>query len=54
MSNVQGKSPLVQGKEPYGDLDWLLVHVGFHPATRSIQSTPVDNARKARVRQYNK
>ena len=28
---------------------WLLV--GFHPAIRSVQSTPVDNTRK-RVRQY--
>ena len=28
---------------------WLLV--GFHPATRSVQSTPADNTRK-RVRQY--
>ena len=28
---------------------WLLV--GFHPATRSVQSTPADNTRK-RVWQY--
>ena len=31
---------------------WLLVAVvGFHPATRSVQSTPADNTRK-RVWQY--
>ena len=30
-------------------LIWLLV--GFHPATRSVQSTPADNTRK-RVWQY--
>ena len=49
MSPVQGESPLVQVKEPYGNLIWLLV--GFHPAPRSVQSTPVDNTRK-RVWQY--
>ena len=41
---VQGKSPPVQVKEPYGDLDMVLV--GFHPASRSVQSTPADNTRK--------
>ena len=44
MSPVQGESPLVQVKELYGNLKWLLV--GFHPATRSVQSTPADNTRK--------
>ena len=40
----------MQVKEPYGNFDiWLLV--GFHPATRSVQSTPADNTRK-RVWQY--
>ena len=50
MSPVQGKSPLLQVKEPYSNLDMILV--GFHPATQGVQSTPVDNIRKARVRQY--
>ena len=45
MSSVQGKSPPVQVKEPYGYLE------GFHPATRGVQSTPADNTRK-RVWQY--
>ena len=49
MSPVQGKSPPVQVKEPYGNLIWLLV--GFHPATRSVLSTPADSTRK-RVWQY--
>ena len=30
---------------------WLLLNVAFHPATRSVQSTPADNTRK-RVWQY--
>ena len=50
MSPVQGKSPLVQVEELYGNNEiWLLV--GFHPATWSVQSTPADNAREG-VRQY--
>ena len=49
MSSVQGESPLVQVKEPSVISIWLLV--GFHPATRSVQSTPADNTRK-RVWQY--
>ena len=36
-------------KNPTVILIWLLV--GFHPATRSVQSTPADNTRK-RVWQY--
>ena len=34
MSPVQGKSPPVQVKEPYGYLDMVT------PETRSVQSTP--------------
>ena len=49
MSPVQGKSPPVQVKEPYGNLD--MVNAGFYPANRSVQSTPADNTRK-RVWQY--
>ena len=49
MSPVQGKSPPVQVKEPYGNFD--LVTCRLHPATRSVQSTPADNTRK-RVWQY--
>ena len=49
MPLVQGKAPPVQVKEPFGNLDMVLV--GFHPATRSVQSTPADNTRK-RVWQY--
>ena len=41
---VQGKSPPVQVKEPYGNLDMVLE--GFHPATQSVQSTPADNTPK--------
>ena len=44
MSPVQGKSPPVQVKNPTVIKIWLLV--GFHPATRSVQSTPADNTRK--------
>ena len=53
MSPVQGESPLVQVKEPYGNFDMVTCShvVGFHPATRSVQSTPADNTRK-RVWQY--
>ena len=49
MSPVQGESPLVQVKDPTVISIWLLV--GFHPTTRSVQSTPADNTRK-RVWQY--
>ena len=41
---MPGKSPPVQVKEPYGNLDMVLV--GFHPATRNVQSTPADNTQK--------
>ena len=45
----------MQVKEPYGNFDMVVVViwslVGFHPATRSVQSTPADNTRK-RVWQY--
>ena len=44
MSHVQGKSPLVQVKKPTVIKIWLLI--GFHPATRIVQSTPADNARE--------
>ena len=40
----------VQTKEPYGNLDMVIL-IGVHPATRSVQSTPADNTRK-RVWQY--
>ena len=36
MSPMQGKSPPVQVKEPYGNLD-MFTDVGFHPATRSVK-----------------
>ena len=49
MSPVQGELPHMQIKEPYGNLDMLLV--GFHPATWTVQSTPANNTRK-RVWQY--
>ena len=49
MSSVQGESPLVQVKDPYGNSIWLLV--GCHPATRSVLSTLDDSTRK-RVWQY--
>ena len=45
MSPVQGKSPLVQVKEPYGNIK-LWLRVGLHPAARSVQCTPAVNARK--------
>ena len=41
--------PLCRLKNPTVISIWLLV--GFHPATRSVQSTPADNTRK-RVWQY--
>ena len=41
--------PLCRLKNPMVISIWLLV--GFHPATRSLQSTPADNTRK-RVWQY--
>ena len=37
MSPVQGESPPVQVKEPYGNLILGLL-VGFHPAIQSVQS----------------
>ena len=46
MSPLQGRSPLVQVKEPYGNLDRFKLLVGFHPATWSAQSTLADNTRK--------
>ena len=62
MSSVQGKSPPVQVKEPYSNLDMVTcrlmgrkatktnktkqTNVGFHSATQSVQSTPADNRRK--------
>ena len=52
MSPEQGESHPVQVKEPYGNLDMVIkIRVCFHPATRSVQSTPADNTRK-RVWQY--
>ena len=49
MSPVQGESPLVQVKEPYGNLDMVTCRLSSY--TRSVQSTPADNTRK-RVWQY--
>ena len=47
MSPLQGRSPLVQVKEPYGNLEiWFKLLVGFHPATWSAQSTLADNTLK--------
>ena len=46
MWSVQGKSPLVQVKEPYSDLDMVTILASFHPPTWSVQSTPADNARE--------
>ena len=43
------RHPLCRLKNPTVISIWLLV--GFHPATRSVQSTPADNTRK-RVWQY--
>ena len=48
MFPVQGKSPPVQVKEPYGSLDMVYC---IHSAILIVQSTPVDNTRK-RVWQY--
>ena len=42
--------PLCRLKNPTVIKIWLLV--GFRPATRSVQSTSADNARKARVRKF--
>ena len=44
-----GRGTLVQVKNPTIIKIWLLL--GFYPATRSVQSTPADNAREG-VRQY--
>ena len=49
MSPVQGKSHLVQVKEPYGNLD--IITCRLSSATWSVQSTPADIAREG-VRQY--
>ena len=46
MSPLQGRSPLVQVKDPYGNFDMVNLLVGFHPATWSVQSTLADNTRK--------
>ena len=50
MSAVHGKSPPAQVKEPYSNLDTVTC-IGFHPATRSVQSTLANNTQK-RVWQY--
>ena len=49
MSPVQGESPLVQVKEPYGNFD--MVTCRLSSCTHSVQSTPADNTQK-RVWQY--
>ena len=49
MSSEQGKSPPVQGKEPYGTLDMVTCRLSF--VAGSVQSTPADNTLK-RVWQY--
>ena len=50
MSPVQGKSPPVQVKEPYGNFNMVTCRLAT--ATRSVQKyTPADNTRK-RVWQY--
>ena len=40
---MQGKSPLVQVKERYGNL--VMVTCRLHPATRSVLCSPADNAK---------
>ena len=49
MSPVQGKSPPVQVKEPYSNLD--MVTCRLSSCNPSVQSTPANNTRK-RVWQY--
>ena len=49
MSPVQGKSPPVQVKKPYSNLD--MVTCRLSSCNPSVQSTPADNTRK-RVWQY--
>ena len=49
MSPVQGKSPPVQVKEPYSNLD--MVTCRLSSCNPSVQSTPAHNTRK-RVWQY--
>ena len=49
MSPVQGKSPPVQVKEPYSNLD--MVTCRLSSCNPSVQSTNADNTRK-RVWQY--
>ena len=49
MSPVQGKSPPVQVKEPYSNLDMFTCRLSS--CNPSVQSTPADNTRK-RVWQY--
>ena len=44
MSPVQGKSPPVQVKEPYSNLD--MVTCRLSSCNLSVQSTPADNTRK--------
>ena len=44
MSPVQGKSPPVQVKEPYGNLD--MVTCRLSSCNPSVQSTPGDNTHK--------
>ena len=47
MSTVQGKSPFVQVKERYGNLDMVTCRL----SSWSVQSTPAHNARNG-IRQY--
>ena len=48
---MQGKSPLVQAKEPYGNLDMVTCR-SFHPPTQSIYKVhPANNAPEG-IRQF--
>ena len=50
MSPVQGKSPHVQVKESYGNLDMVICRLSY--CNPGVQSTPADSTHKARDRQY--
>ena len=51
MSHVPGKSPLVQVKEPYGNLDMVTCRLSPCDLECTKYTRPADNARKC-VRQY--
>ena len=52
MSLVQGKSPIVQVKEPYGKLDMYTCTTGLSSCNPRVHGTPADNV-QLRIKRFN-